>query len=75
MEQPADSKWNLSAWGVIFLLILGILLKGLFAFFMVGNPGQPSWDYRPVQDVPGQSPYAIYRKLPDPQHIRGKGGQ
>jgi hypothetical protein len=66
---------NLSTSVVIILLVLLILAQGLFAFLVVGDRGQPTWDYRPVKDVPGQSPYAIYEKLPYPQHVRGARGE
>ena len=51
------------------------LIQGLFAFSVVGDRGQPNWDYRPVKDVPGESPYAMYEKLPYPQHVRGSEGE
>jgi hypothetical protein len=56
-------------------MVLTILIQGLFSLFIVGDQGQPSWDYRPIKDVPGESPYAIYQKLPFPQHIRGAEGE
>ena len=62
-------------WVVIGLLAAFILSKGFFSFFVVGDLGQPDWDYRPIPDVPGESPYAIYQKLPDSQHVRGMGGE
>jgi hypothetical protein len=62
-------------WLVIFFLLAFILLKGFFSFFVVGDKGQPTWDYRPVKDVPGESPYAVYRVLPHPQHVRGDKGE
>ncbi len=62
-------------WVVIGLLAVFILAKGFFSFFVVGDLGQPDWDYRPIPDVPGESPYAIYEKLPDSQHVRGMGGE
>jgi hypothetical protein len=55
--------------------MLLILIQGLFAFSVVGDRGQPDWDYRPVKDVPGESPYAVYEKLPYPQHVRGAEGE
>ena len=73
--QPKPKESNLVSWIIILLFVLLIFLKGAFAFFMVGNPGQPSWDYRPIMDVPGESTYAIYKLLPHPQHIRGAGGE
>jgi hypothetical protein len=64
-----------SAWLWIAIMLAIILFKGFFAFFAVSDMGQPTWDYRPVQDVPASSPYAIYRPLPYSQHIRGPRGK
>jgi len=75
MEEDQAKESSLSSWLIVILLVLGILLKGFFAFFVVGDLGQPTWDYRPVQDVPGESPYAIYDALPYPQHIKGTKGE
>ncbi len=61
-------------WVWIFVLVTFILFKGYFTFTVVGDLGQPTWDYRPVRDVPGESPFAIYDHLPYPQHIRGEKG-
>lgn len=52
-----------------------ILFKGFFAFYVVGDMGQPTWSYRPVSDLPASSPYAVYQLLPNPQHVRGSGGE
>lgn len=60
-----------ATWMVIFLLLLMVLAKGMLSFFVVGDLGQPTWDYRPVMDVPGESPYAIYQPMPYPQHVEG----
>jgi hypothetical protein len=73
LEQIERKAWV--TWGMVFLLLLFILVKGAFTFFFVGDLGQPTWDYRPVKDVPGQSPYAIYKPLPFPQHVRGPEGE
>lgn len=62
-------------WVIVALLLALIVGKGLFAFWVVGDLGQPTWDYRPVPDVPGESPYAIYRALPYPQHVMGDKGE
>lgn len=63
------------SWIIVGLIVAGILLKGIFAFVAVGDRGQPDWAYRPVKDVPGQSAYAVYEKLPHPQHVRGRKGE
>ena len=52
-----------------------ILFKGFFAFLVVSDKGQPTWDYRPVKDVPAQSAYATYQLLPNSQHVRGQKGE
>lgn len=62
-------------WLIISLLVLFILSKGFLALLVVGDPDQFTWDYQPVKDIPGESPYAIYSTLPSSQHIRGKGGR
>jgi hypothetical protein len=61
-------------WLAIIVLVLFVLLNGAFAYFLIGDRGQPSWDYRPVQDIPSASPYSVYQPLPYPQHVRGERG-
>lgn len=76
METHAEKKPSVgTTWWVIILLVLFILFKGALSFFVVGDRGQPNWDYRPVRDVPGESPYAIYEPLPYPQHVKGTKGE
>ena len=75
MENSARKNSSINDWVILFLLIALILAKGFYAFSVVGDLGQPTWDYRPVKDVPGQSPHAVYQLLPYPQHIRGSGGE
>ena len=58
-------------WLVVFLLLLIIGFQGALSYFLVGDRGQPDWDLRPVKDVPGESPYAMYDFLPFPQHVLG----
>ena len=76
METRAEKKGPVgTTWLVIILLLLLILFKGALSFFIVGDRGQPDWDFRPVRDVPGESPYAIYEPLPYPQHVKGAKGE
>jgi hypothetical protein len=75
MEETGHRASTLVTWAVILLCVLLILIQGLFAFSVVGNRGQPDWDYRPVKDVPGESPYAMYETLPYPQHVKGTEGE
>ena len=70
----ASEKSYVWSWVVVLLCVAIVFLQGLFAFYIVGNPEHEEWDFRPVKDVPGQSPYAVYEKLPHGQHIRGAEG-
>lgn len=74
--RPESTELSVTkTWILVFLLVLFVLAKGFFAFSVVGDRGQPSWDYRPVNDVPGESPYAVYDVMPFPQHVRGAEGE
>jgi hypothetical protein len=73
MENKNESVF--ATWVFIAALILYFLLFSTFTYFFVGDKGQPEWDFRPVADVPGQSPYAIYTPLPFPQHVKGDEGE
>lgn len=75
MEANTEQQSARRTWIVIIALLILILAKGMFAYVVVGDLGQPTWDYRPVADVPGQSPYAVYPPQPFPQHVRGDKGQ
>lgn len=71
MEHTEHRESTFMTWLIIFLLLLIIAFKGGLAYFTIGDRGQPDWDYRPVKDVPGESPYAIYEYFPFPQHVEG----
>jgi hypothetical protein len=75
MENMLRYESSFKTWIMIVLMMFIILLQGFFSFFVVGDLGQPGWDFRPVKDVPGQSPYAVYPLLPHPQHVRGARGE
>ncbi len=75
MEHSTEKETSFISWVVIILLLVWILGKGFFSFFIVGDLGQPSWNYRPIKDVPGESPYAIYKVEPYPQHVKGDKGE
>lgn len=75
MENAESKEYEVKTWITILFCVLIVLLQGMFAFYVVGDKGQPTWDYRPVKDVPGESPYAIYKLLPYPQHVRGEKGE
>jgi len=73
-EPKLPKKSTFGIWVMITLLLVLIFGKGFMAFFVIGDLGQPDWNYGIVPDVPGQSPYAIYEPLPYPQHVRGDKG-
>ena len=75
MENAESKEYEVKTWITILFCVLIVLVQGMFAFYVVGDKGQPTWDYRPVKDVPGESPYAIYQLLPYPQHVRGEKGE
>ncbi|MBW1752005.1 MAG: hypothetical protein JRJ46_02655 [Deltaproteobacteria bacterium] len=75
MEHSNHKESSFVSWVIIFLLLALILGKGLFSFLVVGDLGQPTWDYRPIKDVPAESPYAVYELVPYPQHVKGAEGE
>ena len=76
MSAGAEHSYsNAKSWFIVAMLVLLVLFKGGLAYFVIGDLGQPDWDYRPMKDVPGESPYAIYQLLPHPQHVRGAKGE
>lgn len=64
-----------STWILILALFLYFLAFSGFAYFTIGDKGPPDWDFGLVKDVPAASPYAAYKELPYPQHVRGKQGE
>ena len=75
MEHTAHQTSAVKTWGLILAMVAIVIFQGWFAFTVIGDLGQPDWDYRPIKDVPGESPYAVYRVLPFPQHVRGDKGE
>jgi hypothetical protein len=65
----------LKTWVIVLLILSFIVFKDGLSYFVVGDLGQPDWDYRPAKDVPGESAYAIYPSVPYPQHVRGAKGE
>jgi hypothetical protein len=57
-----EEKANIKDWFVPIAIAVLFLLWGLLVFFMVGNKGQPSWNFGVVEDIPGQSPYSTERR-------------
>jgi hypothetical protein len=65
MDRPIveqEEKSSIKDWLVPITIAILFLLWGLLIFFMVGNKGQPPWDFGGVEDIPGQSPYSTERR-------------
>lgn len=75
METVKHSESIGRTWLWLMMMLTIILFKGFLAFFIVSDMGQPTWSYRPVQDLPASSPYAVYPLQPNPQHVRGAKGE
>lgn len=77
MQEQIQQTSAFRSWLLILALVAIVVFQGWFVYSLIGDLGQPDWDYRPIPDVPGQSAYAIsepYHALPYPQHVRGKQG-
>ena len=64
-------------WLVVAACVAIVAFQGWLAYTVIGDLGQPGWDYRPVKDVPGESAYTLsepYHPLPYPQHVYGQQG-
>ena len=78
MEHPEHQTSTFKTWLLVLFFVAIVIFQGWLAFTVIGDLGQPDWDYRPIKDVPGESPYAIsdpYHPLPFPQHVRAKQGR
>ena len=78
MVQQEHETSAIKTWFLILLMVGWVAFKGWLAYSVVGDLGQPDWDYRPIMDVPGESAYAIgnpYHPLPYAQHVKGELGQ
>jgi hypothetical protein len=75
MARSAEHESVARTWLWLAVLVGIILFKGILAFYVVADRGQPTWDYRPVRDVPSSSPYAVYPLAPFQQHVRGARGE
>ena len=72
---PEHPSAAIKTWGLVLAMVGIVLFQGWLAYTVIGDLGQPDWDYRPIPDVYGESPYAIYPPVPYPQHVRGPQGQ
>jgi hypothetical protein len=65
----------IATWVFIFILTSIFAITSLLAYTVIGDVGQPTWRYGIVPDVPAESPYAVYPKVPYPQHVKGPKGE
>ncbi|UCE53302.1 MAG: hypothetical protein JSV31_29285 [Desulfobacterales bacterium] len=78
MEYQQHHTSAFKTWLLIVFMVGIVLFKGWLAYTVIGDLGQPDWDYRPIMDVPGESPYAAndpYHPLPYAQHVLGEQGE
>ena len=64
-------------WLVVAACVAIVAFQGWLAYTVIGDLGQPDWDYRPIKDVPGESAYTLiepYHPLPYAQHVYGRQG-
>jgi hypothetical protein len=55
-----NAQWK--AWILIIAMAFSFLAWGIFIFFMVGDKGQPGWNFGVVKDTPGESAYSTERE-------------
>ena len=78
MEQHVHEASAIKTWFFVLLMVGWVAFKGWLAYSVIGDLGQPDWDYRPIMDVPGESAYTIgnpYHPLPYAQHVQGELGK
>ena len=78
MDHSEHETSAVKTWFLIMLMVGWVAFKGWLAYTVIGDLGQPDWDYRPIMDVPAESPYAVgnpYHALPYAQHVQGELGK
>jgi hypothetical protein len=55
-----NSQWR--AWILVVAMAFLFLAWGIFIFFMVGDKGNPGWNFGVVKDTPGESVYSTERE-------------
>jgi hypothetical protein len=78
MSHAAHETSAFKTWALILIMVGWVVFKGWLAYGVIGDLGQPDWDYRPIMDVPGESVHTIfhpYHPLPYGQHVMGEQGQ
>jgi hypothetical protein len=72
---PEHKASAFKTWSLVLAMVGIVLFQGWLAYTVIGDLGQPDWDYRPVPDVYGESPYAMYSPVPYTQHVRAPLGK
>ena len=78
MESATEHGSISKTWFLVILMVGWVFFKGWLAYTVIGDLGQPDWDYRPIPDVPAESAYAVgppYHALPFAQHVLGQQGE
>jgi hypothetical protein len=78
MEDHTHHESAAKTWFLVLITVAIVAFQGWLAFMVIGDLGQPDWDYRPVADVPGESPFTLtrpYHPLPYPQHVLKRQGE
>ena len=78
MEHPDHQSSAIKTWLFVLFFVAIVLFQGWLAFTVIGDLGQPDWDYRPIKDVPAESAFAIwdpYYPLPYAQHVLKEQGR
>jgi len=78
MEHPEHNPSAVKTWLLILFMVGIVAFQGWLAYTVIGDLGQPDWDYRPIMDVPGESSYTMiapYHPLPYAQHVLGEQGE
>ena len=77
MANEHSTSWLKTVFLVAACLAI-VIFQGWLAHTVIGDLGQPDWDYRPIPDTPGESIYTLtdpFHALPYPQHILDRQGK
>ena len=77
MDQTVHQPSLIKTWLLVLFFVGIVVFKSWLAYIVIGDLGQPDWDYRPIEDVPGESAFAVfnpYHPLPYAQHVLDEQG-
>ena len=64
MEHPDHQTSAIKTWLFVLFFVAIVFFQGWLAFTVIGDLGQPDWDYRPIKDVPAESAFAWQVRRP-----------